>query len=276
MIQRRFLTRFLSPYMFRGNGKFISKNLSLSLSLSLSFRGFRSNFKSYRWKALGRYSRLNRFINYTQQTGFFAVRNNNSWQAMNLDENKKISSLFYLRFRSMVLHSRLNEYFIPRSSLVPPSFLRNTIQGTGESKRCFDSTTREHRFPSKQQRRKSHLRKIDVSSKYRANARTSRWKISLPVIKRKALEKPVKGTRYGRTRSLLVTTSRVVLGARESSGHERNKGQRVRVIPQNELISSLPFFFLDIYLDSNTPIIRNYHLSIYSSIVFQSGKYSCE
>lgn len=32
--------------------------------------------------------------------------------------------------------------------LVPPSFLRNTIQGTGESKRCFDSTTREHRFPS--------------------------------------------------------------------------------------------------------------------------------
>lgn len=32
MIQRRFLTRFLSPYMFRGNGKFISKNLSLSLS----------------------------------------------------------------------------------------------------------------------------------------------------------------------------------------------------------------------------------------------------
>lgn len=87
----------------------------------------------------------------------------------------------------------------------------------------------------------------------------------------------MKGTRYGRTRSLLVTTSRVVLGARESSGHERNKGQRVRVIPQNELISSLPFFFfLDIYLDSNTPIIRNYHLSIYSSIVFQSGKYSCE
>lgn len=33
MIQWRFLTRFLSPYMFRGNGKFISKNLSLSLSL---------------------------------------------------------------------------------------------------------------------------------------------------------------------------------------------------------------------------------------------------
>lgn len=32
--------------------------------------------------------------------------------------------------------------------LVPPSFLRNTIQGTGESKRWFDSTTREHRFPS--------------------------------------------------------------------------------------------------------------------------------
>lgn len=164
----------------------------------------------------------------------------------------------------MALHSRLSEYFIPRSSLV-----RNTIQGAGESKRCFDSTTREHRFPSKQQRRKSHLRKIDVSSKYRANARTNRWKISLPVIKRKALENPAKGTRYGRTRSLLVTTSRVVLGARESSGHERNKGQRVRVIPQNELISSLPFFFfLDIYLDSNTPIIRNYHLSIYSSIVF--------
>lgn len=116
----------------------------ISLSLSLSFRGFRSDFKSYRRKALDiRYSRLNRFINYIRQTGFFAVRNNNSWQAMNLDENKKISSLFYLRFRSMALHSRLREYFIPRSSLV-----RNTIQGTGESKRCFDSTTREHRFPS--------------------------------------------------------------------------------------------------------------------------------
>ena len=93
MIQWRFLTRFLSPYMFRGKGKFISKNLSLFLSLS--FRGFSSDFKSYRRKALGRYSRLNRFINYTQQSGFFAVRNNNSWQAMNLDENKKISLVFF-------------------------------------------------------------------------------------------------------------------------------------------------------------------------------------
>lgn len=91
----------------------------ISLSLSLSFRGFRSDFKSYRRKALGRYSRLNRFINYIQQTGFFAVRNNNSWQAMNLDENKKISLVFFTYdfVRWLYIQDWGNILF-----LVPPSY----------------------------------------------------------------------------------------------------------------------------------------------------------